>query len=282
MSSFLKAHKSITILCILIIFQMILISLQVPLDSKESLFERVIFNIFAPIQHGVVSSFRWIGNTWKGYIDLRGAHKRNQELNREIFRLSLENDLLRSALQKWREEEELADLHRSHQDFIIPARIIGVDSSVAFSSVVLNKGSTDGVKKDMFVLDKNGYLVGRVIGSITPKECRVQLITDQDSAVGAYFEKGKPFGIIFGESGSPGRCRLNYILNTEAGPEVGDPLFTTGLDGIYPPGIPIGSVVDVENTSGLFKSVKVQPFYNLKNLGRVAVISVDTDDFFIP
>ena len=274
----LKKAKNLVILLLLIFIQLVLISIQVPKGEESNYFERVVFSVFSPINNGVVSVFRGIGNLWKNYFGLHNAQKENQRLQIEVYRLNQENSLLRSMLSTHRTEKEvlsrLAELEKS----ILPARVIGLDASNLWKSLVINKGSLDGVTKDMVVLDKQGHLVGRVVEPVTFKQARIQMITDTESGVHVIPEGKDTPGIINGLGN--GLCNLEYILATDTLVVEGDNLITTGFDGIYMPGVLVGRVVSVEENISLFKEIKVEPAFQIQNLDVLAVITADISELF--
>ncbi len=274
----LKKAKSVIILIALIFFQLVLISIQVPMGDEPNYFERAVFSVFSPIKHGVASVFRGIGNLWKNYFGLHNAQKDNQRLQKEVFRLSQENSLLRSMLRTYKTEKEMLDILLELEGNIMSARVIGLDASNIWKSLVINKGSMDGIKKDMFVLDKQGYLVGRVVGPITLKQARVQMITDIESGVHV-IPRGKDIPGIISGTGN-GQCNLEYILATDTLIEEGDELITTGFDGIYLPGILVGHVVSIVGNITLFKEIKVEPAFKIQKLDLLAVITKDANEFF--
>jgi rod shape-determining protein MreC len=274
----LKKVKSLIILLSLIFFQLVLISIQVPMGDESNYFEKVIFSVFSPIRHGTVSIFQGIGSLWKNYFGLHRVQRDNQRLLEEVFRLNQENSLLRSILRTYKTEKEMMNHLLELERRILPARVIGMDASNLWKSVVLNKGSLDGVKKDMVVLDKHGHLVGRVVDPISFKQARVQLITDTESGVHVIPQDKDVPGIINGIGN--GQCHLEYILATDTAIVEGDRLITTGFDGIYFPGVLVGSVVSVVENISLFKEIMVMPAFKMQNLDLLAIIMVDANEFF--
>ncbi len=274
----LKKTKSLIILLSLIFFQFVLISIQVPRGDETNYFERVIFSVFSPINNGVVSVFRGIGSLWKGYFGLHRVQKDNQRLQKEVFRLNQENSLLRSMLRTSKSEKEMLDLLIELEGSVLPARIIGLDASNVWKSLVINKGSLDGVKKNMVVLDKQGHLVGRIVDPVTFKQARIQMITDTESGVYVIPQGKNVPGIINGIGN--GQCNLEYIHATDTLIVEGDRLITTGFDGIYMPGVLVGHVVSVVENTSLFKEIKVVPAFKIQNLDLLAVITVDVNELF--
>lgn len=278
MPLFLKRKKNLITLSLLIFFQLILISIQVPIGEKSNFLEKMIFSVFAPIQHGVISFFQKTGDGWKGHFALRGVNKENKSLKEENFVLSQENDLLRSILTKYKNEKELEETFKQIHENIITARVIGIDPSNIHRSITINRGSRDGISIDKAIVDRSGFLVGRISGPVALKQARVQLITDIDAGVSVLVEDTQLIGILAGDAA--GLCRLNYILNTEVSPEIGTKVITNGYDGIYPPGIPVGSIIKIEDTDKLFKNIYIKPHFSLADLDRIAVVGLDANDFY--
>ncbi len=277
MPSFLKKRKNLVVLISLVFFQLILISLQTPLGSESSLFEKTVFSIFTPIQNGVSTVIRGIGNLWNGYFSLRDVHKENLDIKEKMFFLQLENRLLRGLLDGSIKETELEESLEKIGGSIVYTRVIEMDLTNKYKSVVINKGLFDGIEKDMIVLDKYAQLVGRVIGTIGLKEARVQLITSSESGIGVHNKKDI-LGVINGND--DGMCILKYIEGTESAVDSGDILITSGFDHIYPPGIPVGKIVTIKTTDELFKDIIVQPFFKLRSLDQLAVIKLDPNEIY--
>ncbi len=278
MPLFFKERKSLTVLTALIFFQLILISTQVPLGYGENYFEKAVFSVFSPIQHGIVSLFRSIGEFWENYFYLQNVQSQNRKMKDEMFFLRQENNLLRNALENLRSAKEIEEsLLRLHENILV-AQVIGFDASNFYKSAVINKGSLDGLKKDMIVLDKNGSLVGRIINPVALKESRVQLITDNESGVGVFSQSKEVMGILSGDD--KGYCFLEYIHVTTEGIYEGEDIITSGKDGLFPSGIKVGKIVSITTSTSLFKQVKVKPYFDIRDLDQVAVIMRDPMEIF--
>jgi len=278
MPVFWQKNKSFLILALLIVFHLVLVSVQVPLGEDKNYFERTVFVIFSPIQHGIVSLGQGVGNVWKNYFDLRKARSEKEAMEKEFFFLSQENTLLKNALKNYKTEKEMLELLKKIHQNILYARVIGLDASNYHKSVIINKGSLDGIQHDMVVLDKEGNLVGRVVGPISWKESRVQLITDNDCAVSVFTRREKALGILKGDG--EGACELHYILSTDINVFEEDILDTSGFDGIFPPGIKVGEIESVDQTGDLFKEIKVRPYFEFRDLDHLAVFKIQVKDLF--
>jgi len=280
MPLFLKERKSLTILIALIFFHFLLISMQVPLGEKASIFEKTVFSVFSPVRHGILSFFRSIGNVWNNYFYFRNVQSQNEQMKEQIFYLRQENNLLRNALQKFRSEREIEENLLEMHESILPSRVIGLDPSNFYKSVIINRGTLDGIKKNMVVLDKNGDLVGRIVDAISLKEARVQLITDNESGISVFTEGNRIRGILVGDG--EGQCLIRYVLATTTPEEIseGEDVITSGYDRIYPSGIRVGRIVSITTDTSLHKHIVVIPYFDFRYLDQIAVIMKDPQEFF--
>jgi rod shape-determining protein MreC len=268
-----KEKRNLVLFVGLVFFHLVLISLQAPKGKEPTYFERAIFAVFSPVQHGVVSCFQKARDLWNNYFYFRQVQKQNQSLREELFVLRQENRLLKNILQSYQGAEEIRSLLSPLSRSIIVASVIGIDSGQIYKSVVLNKGSRDGLKRDMVILDRRGRLVGRVIEPITLKQARVQLITDEESGVGVSSERNKVIGVLVG--GASGKCLMRYVLKTNRDISEGEEIVTSGYDGIYPSGILVGKIISIAEDTTLFKKIVIEPYFDFSELDRVAVLAAD-------
>jgi rod shape-determining protein MreC len=269
----LKERSKFALFAGLIFFHLILISLQVPKGNEPTYFKRALFAAFSPVQHGVVSFFRGVNGFWNRYFYLRQVQRQNQRMRDEIFLLRQENQALKNMLLKFKGEKEIQELLATVSRSILVCSVIGFDSSEIYKSIVLNKGSQDGVRKDMVVLDKRGRLVGRVINPVTLRQARVQLVTDKESGVGVLSERQRVVGILTGYA--EGKCLMKYVFRTNKDIGEGEEVSTSGFEGIYPSGIPVGKIISITEDATLFKKIIVEPYLDFSELDEVAVFTID-------
>jgi rod shape-determining protein MreC len=260
----------------LVLFHLVLISIQVPKGSQSTYFEQALFAVFSPVQHATVSIVRKVGSFWSGYVYLRNVELQNQKMRDELFYLREENLALRGKLLRFGTEREMGELLARVSRSILAASVIAMDSSQFYRSIVLNKGSADGVKKDMVVLDRRGRLVGRVIDFVASRQSKVQLITDEESGVGVLSAGNRVVGVLSGDA--EGRCLMKFVLKTNKDIQAEEDVLTSGFDGIYPAGIPVGRIVSITEDASLFKKVVVEPFFDFSDLEQVAVFTADLRD----
>jgi rod shape-determining protein MreC len=254
----------------LVVFHLVLISIQVPVGSEKKFFERAVFFVFSPIQRGVVSGFRGLQSVWTDYFDLRRVRQENQKLKQELFFLGQEKRFLEDRLLLFRSEAEVRENLAAFRQSLITARVVGADAGNFYRSLILDRGSQDGVRPDMAVCDRFGNLVGRTIAPVSLKETIVQLITDPESSVSVISAADRVVGIVSGRQGA--YCLLKYILTSVRGGQEGEELLTTGFDKVYPAGIRVGRIFSIKPTPSVFKDIVVKPYFSFSALEVVAIL----------
>ena len=151
------------------------------------------------------------------------------------------------------------------------AQIIGRDPLPWFGTVIINKGDADGVHKNMAVLSPSG-VVGQTIAT-SAHSARVLLITDHNSGVDAVVQRSRARGIV--EGALDGRCVMKYLKRGEDA-EVDDRVVTSGLDGIFPKGIIVGTITHVtRGNRGLLQVADVKASAPLEEIEEVLVVPSD-------
>ena len=159
----------------------------------------------------------------------------------------------------------------------LPARVIGYDPIPAFRSLTIDQGSQHGLKPDQVVVSSGG-VVGRVMrtGELSSQ---VLLVTDLNSSVDVVDARTRARGVLVGKKRDMGLKRERWMTEAEyvsASEEIvaGDLLLTSGLDGVFPKGLPVGIVASVKkDASGLFWQAEVQPYVELNKLEDVLVLA---------
>jgi len=230
-------------------------------------------SLFTPVQTATTG----VGGAGVGFFqrlaDMRHAQAENETLRQ---RLAQAENELREARQARDENERLKKLLDFTKDLSyqsIPARVVARDPSVWFNSLIINRGSTSGVDLDMPVVTPEG-IVGRVVG-VGPVSAQVMLITDERSAAGAVvgqLGQSNALGSVRG-FGKNGLLEMRYVSGLET-VNVGDYVVTTGQDRIYPPGLSVGTVVEVVPGSATTPhTIRVKPGARLDSLQEVAVLN---------
>ncbi len=240
-------------------------SLLVPIDS-------IFTDLSGYFQRGISNPVHWINNVWDSYLNLRGVKQENRALKYELARLRQEVVRYREALIENEQLRGLLRIRDKVEGRSLVASIVGMDIDPWVSTVTVDKGRVDGVRRNMVVLAAEG-VAGRVIKSGLHFS-RVMLISDYNSAVGAMIQSNRTRGILKGNG--RGRCTLEYV---EKGidVEVGDQVITSGTDGIFPKGLVLGRVSSVKNAgeSTLFQTIEVEPAVDLHGLEKVLIVITD-------
>ncbi len=232
--------------------------------------------LVAPVQSVVTDIIRTFKGTWRTYFTHIATAQENVRLNR---------DLQQATAQIGRFQEiELANIRlRKLLDFKInlgipsvAAEVVGKDPSPWYRTVVINKGSHDGLRKGLPVGISEG--VAGQVTDVSPQYAKVMLIVDRNSAVDAFVQRTRARGIVKGESTSS--CLFQYALRKEE-VKVGDKIVASGLDGVFPKGMPIGEVSGVvRRAAGIFQEVTVIPYVDFEKLEEVLVILTPSEDPF--
>jgi rod shape-determining protein MreC len=213
--------------------------------------------------------------------ELRQADTENQQLKQQLAEATRELRDLRAAQAENERLKNLLDFKEQNRFQFVPARVIARDPSGWFNVVTINRGRSAGVQNGMPVVTKEG-IVGRIVGtSLITSE--VMLITDEKAAAGAVIGSlnSTAAGSIRGY-GNTGLLEMNRILGLET-VNKGDKVYTTGQDGIYPPGFSIGEVVEVKTASATTQqTIYVKPSANLANLDTVAVLLYRAPERAVP
>ncbi|MFA6956458.1 MAG: rod shape-determining protein MreC [Thermoanaerobaculia bacterium] len=238
------------------------------IEDQRTFLVRGVVRLFAPVLEAVDWAYSRVSDTWNGYVDMRTAVRENVELRRRIAGLTTENVGLRNRNV---EISRLRAILGYSEEVDLPAtlaRVVMIDTGGRFKSLILDRGSDEGIRVNDPVLSAEG-LVGRVVLT-TPSVSKVQLIIDGDSSVGVHFERTHRQGVVRG-TGSD-ELAMAFVPFT-ADVVAGDRVFTAGIDGTYPRGILVGKVTSVEKGKDLFKTVRCAPATDFSSLEDLIVLS---------
>jgi rod shape-determining protein MreC len=222
---------------------------------------------------GVIGGVR---DTWVNYFALRGARAENETLRKQVADLEVRLQEQRALAARTVQLQELMNLRTSTPLPTLPAEVIAGNPHPGMLTIVIDRGSVDGVQSDMAVIAPQG-IVGRVVGRVAAHAARVQLIIDQNAAAGARTERTRSGGMVVGvkedaRKGDP-PLRMDLVSNL-ADVKPGDLIVTSGVDGIYPPGLAIGQVERSERGERLYRDITIRPAVDFSGLEEVLVVLV--------
>jgi len=211
-------------------------------------------------------------NFFRQIVNFRQTAGENEKLKQDLATAQLD---LRKAQQANVENERLKGLLNLKEQTgydQVAARVIARDSSIWFNTITINRGSSSGVALNMPVVTGGG-IVGRVI-ALSPWTAQVMMVTDEKAAAGAIVGQLSGSGALGSVRGlgNSGLIEMRYVSGLQ-NVEVGNYILTTGQDGIYPPGLTVGEVVQVKpGTATQPHQILIKPGAKLDQLEEVAVL----------
>ena len=260
-------HKSIFLLTGVVLLQILLLALQIKRDSEGRLLRVWTVGAFSPFERAGSHGILHLRDTWNHYFALQNASRENEELHRENDALKMQVNQLQSKAAEADRLSLLLDFRKSHQNVpMLGARIIATSAGTASATVMLDRGSKDGIKKNMGVITPEG-VVGKVV-EVYDDTTEVLLLTDKDSGVGAMLGDSRIQSPV-GGTGEP-LLAMKYVPNDDT-VNIGERVVTSGMDKIFPRDLPIGTITDIKSGNP-FKTIRVRPSANLSRLEEVIVL----------
>lgn len=260
-------HRPYALLAALVLFQVLMLAFQIKRDNDVRLIRYWAVELMTPVERAGTWTTSKIGGVWSGYVDLRADHVENQRLKTELDQLRIRNRDLEAQASEAQRLEVLLNFRDAHSEVpMMAAQVIGASADPSSHTLFLNRGERDHVRRNMAVITPDG-VVGKIV-EVFPSASQVLMINDRDGAVGALFPESRTQGIVKGTGDSD--PRMDYVSNDEK-VQAGDEIVTSGLDRIFPKGIPIGTVESAA-AGNPFQVIKVKPAVRLDRLEDVLIL----------
>ncbi len=279
-----RKRISLTSAAVIVFFVILLAQVSIRLTGTGSHFVNpvggLLREVLAPLQGGVMSFSRGVRDTASSVWNFGKIKQENHDLQVKVEELTKQNTELKQKLlagMRYEEMEQKFDAPTIWKKKYIGATVINRNPSNWYYSIVVNRGKDHGVKVNDPVITNKG-LVGKVI-SVTSHTAEVVLILDSEGQVSGLVRQNDGMvsaGVVTGNYkrgpiGSQGTLRMTVPKDDRVNP--GDLVLTSGLGGIYPSNIPIGTVKDITPESGgLLKTTTISPTVQFDHLEEVFVV----------
>ncbi len=271
MLSLIKRYRELIVVSVLLLYPFGTFLARGRTAREPNFVDRGIIALSAPIQGALGWAIDTVVAGWTGYVDLRGVKDHNERLLAEnaglrarvqvLAEVELENGRLRELLA-------YADERMGHE---VVGRVIGVNPASNVYSVRINRGELDGVKEGAAVVTSDG-VVGQVI-RVTGHYADVMLMTDVNSRLAIRVHRSRARATASGTGGDL-PLRVENLLRTEDLQD-GDMIVTAGTDGVFPPGLVVGTATAVQKrNTGMFQTAEVLPAVDMTRLEEVMVLPV--------
>jgi rod shape-determining protein MreC len=266
MPGFIEKNKKSLIIFTLFLLLFWLVTLQVK-AGRLTLLERPVLAVSGLIERVITWPFRTASAVLGRYVALVRTERENGRLKEELGRLRLENQITNEVLAENERFRAVLGFQKREAPRSVMALVIGKESSPTSNTFTVNKGSADGIERDQAVITPDG-VVGRIT-AVLQGTAKVMLITDPGSTIAVRVQRNREEGLL---EGKLDRCALKYVsYYTDI--QVGDLLVTSGLDGIYPKGLPAAIVTSVrKHEASSFQTVYAEPALRLSRIEEVLVL----------
>ena len=205
---------------------------------------------------------------WSGYLNLVDVRDDNDRLRERVAALEETNLQYREALVASEHLQRIAAMRDDFEVPMLPAHVVGLDVSLWFRSIVIDRGTEHGIHTGNPLITNRG-----VVGLVTAasmQASRAMLLLDRQSAVDGVVQRSRARGVVRGT----GSGMLEFKFEAREGDvRPGDVIITSGLDAIYPKGLRIGDVSEIFDPGGdLIQSALLQPAVDFGRLEQVFVM----------
>ena len=264
---FFKNYRTVILICAAVVAALVVLTYSLKYGSETWAAKRLVLEAAASVQKFFNIPVDWTKNAWSRYVYLVGLEEDNHKLKQTV--VELQERLVQG--EEGRLEalrlKKLLELQDERQLNYVAARVIGKEQGAFSRSLWINKGSAHGFKPGMPVMVSQG-LIGRIT-DVSWHNSKVMLLIDQSSNVDALVQRTRAQGIVRGAGARD--CVMRYVSKTQDVRE-GDLVLTSGLSNIFPKGLLIGRVSNVERPNfGLFLQIHVAPFADFASVEEVMV-----------
>ena len=267
MDFILNRYRNLTVLVAAILLQLLLLAYQVKTNGEVRLIRVWAVSAVTPLARMIESGRSAVAHFLRDYFVLLYVREENSRLQTEMDRLNLENQYLRTELSTADRARSLAIFQERSRGTFVAARIIMNSASSTAKVVIVDRGSLNGIQKEMAVITPDG-IVGKVI-LVYPRSASVRLITDATFAAGVISAHHRVHGTLRGQG--HGTLFIDHVQNEET-VEPSEWFYTSGDDLIFPKGLPVGQASVVRPGRG-HKDIFLTPSGFRNGLEEVLIVT---------
>ncbi len=264
--AFIGKHRPFFVLVLVVAAQLLLLSLQIIRNNHVRLIRYWAVETFDPFERSLGGLANVSSTAYRTYGQMWHAEQENQELHTQLVESQAQIQRLGQAAGENQRLRSLLDLKGQLTFQTAAAEVIASSPGENSNAIFIDKGSDSGLTTDLAVITPQG-VVGKIV-AIFPHSAQVLLVIDSSSGVGVTLAQSRVQGILKG--GSNGFCDLQYVMDEET-VSSGEAVITSGLDQIYPKGLPVGTVVNASN-GNIYKNITVKSAVDLNRLELVLVV----------
>jgi len=269
----LRKYKTAIFIVTLLVIAVIMFSYNLKYGADGSFFGKVVLEAVAPAQKVLSASVTSVKDDWLRYVLLVGIEEENKNLKNKINEFKATLILYQEGYLEAQRLRKLLSLTDDYHYHFVSARVIGREQAALSKTILINKGTTHGLKTGMPVIAPPG-LIGRLV-DVSWHASKVLLFIDENSNVDAIVQRTRMQGIISGAG--PRGLILKYISKTQDVKE-GDVIVSSGMGGVFPKGMLIGQVSHVDRQdASLFLKINVAPFVDFSKLEEILILASDED-----
>lgn len=257
----------ITCFVLLAVLSLTILTWKVKDRVPVTIFENALLSITRPLQQSVTSATASLGGIWEHYIYLVHVQRENARLREEIKWLRQENHRYLEAHLQHQRLQRLLNFREQIALDVVAAEVIGRNSNSWTEIIYVNRGTRDNVVKGLPVVTHEG-LVGQVIYA-APSLSQVMLLTDFRSGIDALVQRSRTNGVVTGRGRNIAELKF---LAVGADVQPGDRLISSGMGGVYPKGLIIGDVKEIQRNGRQTRHVEIQPSVDFSHLEEVLVL----------
>lgn len=276
-------EKKYIILAIIAIIMIIIAILSYTLKKKEKLniVESFLKDTITSVENVVFYPFRYVVNVFEEYGELKNLKEEYDVLKTSLNRIDsieTENVELRKQLESLKEELNITYSLTDYE--YLNATVTSRNIGYWYNTITINKGSNSGIEEEMPVINAYG-LIGKVVNT-TALTSTVRLLSTSDTnnkiSVSIISEGEKLYGLINGYNYEKSTLEIEGISNTKT-VRVGDVVYTSGLGGVFPSGILIGTVESITTDSyDLSKIINVTPSASFEDINYVSILKRKSEE----